>query len=156
MAALQLAKALRTDIYTTVGTEAEATYLVENFGIPRTRIFCSTDDSFLKEILHATDGEGVDLALNSLSGDLLHATWKSVAEFGKMIEIGTADLVGAGRLELNSFLGGRSYTGVNLEGLVAKKKSVVKGYVEMLNRPTLVDLILTQPVLDCCNRPSSS
>ncbi|KAH6974491.1 hypothetical protein BKA56DRAFT_734049 [Ilyonectria sp. MPI-CAGE-AT-0026] len=130
LAALQLAKALRTDIYATAGTEAEATYLVENFGIPRTRVFRSTDGSFLKEILHATDGEGVDLALNSLSGDLLHATWKSVAEFGKMIEIGTSDLVGAGRLDLNSFLGGRSYTGVNLEALVAKKKSVVKGLLQ--------------------------
>jgi NADPH:quinone reductase-like Zn-dependent oxidoreductase len=126
LAALQLAKASEADVYATVRTEAEATYLVENFDLPRTRIFWSTDDSFLKEILQATGGEGVDIALNSLSGDLLHATWKSVAEFGKMIELGTTDLVGAGKLELNSFLGGRSYTGVNLEAFVAKKRSVVK------------------------------
>ena len=124
---MQLAKASKTNVYVTVSTEAEATYLVENFGLPRTQIFWSTDASFLKEIMQATGGEGVDLALNSLSGDLLHATWKSVAEFGKMIEVGTTDLVGAGKLELSSFLGGRSYTGVNLEALVAKKRSVVKG-----------------------------
>ncbi len=30
----------------------------------------------------------MDLALNSLSGELLHATWRCVAVFGKMIEIG--------------------------------------------------------------------
>lgn len=127
MAALQLAKALRADIYATVGTEEEANYLVEKFGLPKTRIFSSTDDSFLHKVMQATGGEGVDLALNSLSGDLLHATWKSVAEFGTMIEIGTVDLVGAGSLGMDSFLGGRTYTGVNLDALVAKKKSVVKG-----------------------------
>jgi NADPH:quinone reductase-like Zn-dependent oxidoreductase len=126
LAALQLAKVSNADVYATVATEAEAIYLVMNFGLPRAHIFWSTDDSFLKGVMQATGGKGVDIALNSLPGDLLHATWKSVAEFGKMIELGTADLVGAGKLELNSFLGGRSYTGVNLEALVAKKQSVVK------------------------------
>ncbi|ROT42957.1 hypothetical protein SODALDRAFT_288666 [Sodiomyces alkalinus F11] len=130
LAAVQLAKASRADIYATAATEEEATYLFEKFGVPKARIFSSTDDSFLNKVLKATGGEGVDLALNSLSGDLLHATWKSVAEFGKMVEIGTADLVGAGSLGLDSFLGGRTYTGVNLEALVAKKKSVVKGLLQ--------------------------
>ena len=123
---MQLAKASKADVYATVSTEAEATYLVESFSLPRTHIFWSTDASFLEDIMQVTDGKGVDLVLNSLSGDLLHVTWKSVAEFGKMIEVGTTDLVGAGKLELSSFLGGRSYTGVNLEALVAKKRSVVK------------------------------
>lgn len=127
LAALQLAKASKADVYATVSTEAEAAYLVESFGLSRTHIFWCTDDSFVKEIMEATGGEGVDIALNSLSGDLLHATWKCVAEFGKMIEIGTTDLIGAGKLELSSFLGGRTYTGVNLEALVAKKQSVVQG-----------------------------
>ncbi|KAI1864640.1 hypothetical protein JX265_008364 [Neoarthrinium moseri] len=130
LAAIQLAKALEADVYATVSTEAQATFLVESHKLPRSSIFWSADNSFLKAILDATGGKGVDLALNSLSGDLLHATWKSVAEFGKMIEIGTSDLVGAGRLELNSFLGGRSYTGVNLEALVVKKRSVVKGLLQ--------------------------
>ncbi|EMD88582.1 hypothetical protein COCC4DRAFT_154765 [Bipolaris maydis ATCC 48331] len=130
LAALQLAKASKADVYATVKTEDEAKYLVDNFGISKRHIFSSTDDSFLQAVLEATGGEGVDLALNSLSGDLLHATWKCVAEFGKMIEIGTTDLVGAGKLELNAFLGGRSYTGVNLEALVTKKPAVVKGLLQ--------------------------
>lgn len=77
--------------------------------------------------MRETGGQGVDLALNSLSGDLLQATWKCVAEFGKMIEIGTEDLFGAGTLDLNPFLEGRSYTGVYLDRLMAKKQPVVKG-----------------------------
>nr|QHD56300.1 polyketide synthase [Curvularia sp. IFB-Z10] len=130
LAALQLAKASGADIYATVSTESEVLYLVENCGLPTSHIFRATDDSFLKQVMQATDGKGVDVALNSLSGDLLHATWKCVAEFGKMIELGTTDLVGAGKLELRAFLDGRSYTGVNLEALVAKKQSVVKGLLQ--------------------------
>lgn len=64
MAALQLVRTLGADIYATVGTEAEAIQLFENFGLSRIRIFWSINGSFLKEILHATGGEGVDLALN--------------------------------------------------------------------------------------------
>ena len=127
LAALQLAKLSGADIYTTVSTESEVLHLVENCGLPTSHIFRSTDDSFLKQVMQATDGKGVDVAINSLSGDLLHATWKCVAEFGKMIELGTTDLIGAGKLELSAFLDGRSYAGVNLEALVAKKPSVAKG-----------------------------
>lgn len=123
---MQLAKRSAAKVYATVSTETEAAYLVKDFDIPRTRIFWSTDDSFLKEILQATGGEGVDIALNSLSGELLRATWRSVADFGKMVELGTADLAGAGKLDLNSFLGSKSYTSVSLEALVAKKRSAVK------------------------------
>ena len=127
LAALQLAKASGASIYATVSAESEALHLVENYGLPMSQIFRDTDDSFGKQVMQATDGKGVDVVLNSLSGDLLHATWKCVAEFGKMIELGTSDLVGAGKLELSAFLDGRSYTGVNLDALVAKKQSIVKG-----------------------------
>ena len=126
LAALQVAKMTGADIYATVGNEEKAKYLVENFDLPRNRIFHSRDASFLGGIMRETDGRGVDLVLNSLSGDLLHATWKCVAEFGKMIEIGEKDLIGAGKLDLGSFLGGRSYTSVQLDALVAKKPTAVK------------------------------
>lgn len=77
--------------------------------------------------MHETNGHGVDLALNSLSGDLLQATWKCVAEFGKMIEIGSADVYGSGNLDLHPFLEGRSYAGVYLDRLITKKQPVIKG-----------------------------
>ncbi|KAF2878487.1 hypothetical protein BDV95DRAFT_624920 [Massariosphaeria phaeospora] len=125
MAALQLAILKGVEIYATVGSEAKIEYLVENFGLPRHQISSSRDATFVDMIMRGTDGRGVDLALNSLSGDLLHATWRCVAEFGKVVEIGTGDLLGAGKLDMTSFLGGRSYTGVNLSAVMARKQSVV-------------------------------
>lgn len=76
------------EIYATVGSEEKVRYLIETFDLPRNRIFNSRDTSFVSGLMRETDGKGVDLALNSLSGELLHATWRCVAEFGKLVEIG--------------------------------------------------------------------
>jgi NADPH:quinone reductase-like Zn-dependent oxidoreductase len=61
-------------IYATVGNQEKTEHLVKNFGIPRENIYSSRNVDFLHQIKRATNGQGVDVALNSLSGDLLHAT----------------------------------------------------------------------------------
>ena len=62
------------EIYVTVGNQEKVDYLVNTFGLPRDHIFGSRDSDFLPALMHATQGRGVDIALNSLSGELLHAT----------------------------------------------------------------------------------
>lgn len=69
--------------------------------------------------MHATNGRGVDLVLNSLSGELLHASWRCVAQRGKMIEIGKRDMYERGSLSLEMFKGNRSFFGVDLEAMSA-------------------------------------
>lgn len=96
-------------IFTTVGTSAKVQYLMDHFKIPRNQIFSSRDGSFVDGLLRETDGRGVDVALNSLAGELLHATWKCVAKWGSMIEIGKRDLLGAAKLRMKPFLENRNY-----------------------------------------------
>ncbi|KAL8952153.1 MAG: hypothetical protein Q9222_001930 [Ikaeria aurantiellina] len=115
------------EIYATVGSEEKVEYLMATFDLPRNRIFHSRDASFVDGVMRETNGQGVDLALNLLTGDLLHATWGCIAEFGKMVEIGAWDLIAAGKLDLKSFLGGRSYGSVSLDALVARRQPMVKG-----------------------------
>ncbi|KAI4284877.1 MAG: hypothetical protein L6R38_001086 [Xanthoria sp. 2 TBL-2021] len=134
MAALQLAKWTGAEIYATVGSEEKVQYLMATFGLPRNRIFNSRDASFVEGIKRETSGQGVDLALNMLTGDLLHATWECVAEFGQMVEIGERDLINAGKLDLKSFLGGRSYSGVSLNALMARRQPMVKGLLQSTMR----------------------
>lgn len=114
------------EIYATVGSEDKVQYLMDNFGLPRQRIFRSRDTSFVEGVLRETNGKGVDLALNSLSGELLHATWSCIAEFGKVIDIGKRDFVGSARLSMGPFLGMRTYASFDLVALMVKKQSVVK------------------------------
>jgi NADPH:quinone reductase-like Zn-dependent oxidoreductase len=114
LAAIQIAQMIGAEIYCTVSTEEKIIFLETNFGIRRDHIFNSRDDSFLAGVLAATNNRGADLVLNSLSGELLHTSWRCVAEFGKLIEIGKRDLVGNGSLDLRPFLENRSYHGVDL------------------------------------------
>lgn len=113
-------------IYATVSSEEKIKYLQDNFGLDRSCIFNSRDDSFVQQLMHKTGGEGVDLALNSLSGELLHATWKCIAEFGRMVEIGKRDLIGSGKLDMSPFLDNRTYSCVDLDQLCYKRGRVAK------------------------------
>ncbi|RYP19330.1 hypothetical protein DL765_003412 [Monosporascus sp. GIB2] len=47
---------------------------------------------FVEGINHVTKGYGVDVVLNSLSGDGLRAFWDCIAPYGRFIEIGKADI----------------------------------------------------------------
>lgn len=121
LAAIQICLMVGAQIYCTVGSEEKKDHLASVFDIPRSRILYSRDSTFLDDVLAATNGRGVDLVLNSLSGDLLHASWRCVAEFGSMIEIGKRDFIGHGKLNLDVFEANRSYHGVDL-GLLAERK----------------------------------
>ena len=72
--------------------------------------------------MRETNGKGVDLVLNSLSGELLHASWRCVAEFGKLVELGKRDIVGFGKLEMDIFEANRSYCCVDIAHLVRDRQ----------------------------------
>uniref|UniRef100_A0A8H7K8X3 Carrier domain-containing protein n=1 Tax=Bionectria ochroleuca TaxID=29856 RepID=A0A8H7K8X3_BIOOC len=114
LAAVQIALSLGAQVFCTVGNAAKVAYLVEELGIPASNIFNSRDDSFAADVMNATDGRGVDLVLNSLAGELLHASWKCVAEFGVMIEIGKRDFQRHAKLSMEIFELNRSFVGLDL------------------------------------------
>ncbi|KAK3328126.1 polyketide synthase [Cercophora scortea] len=121
IAAINLCKMIGVNIYATVGNQEKVEYLTNTFGVPPSNIFNSRDSSFYPELMAATAGRGVDLVLNSLSGELLHLSWKCVADFGKMIEIGKRDLVGHGMLGMDLFEANRSYHGVEMSQMAVHR-----------------------------------
>lgn len=113
-------------IYATVGSEEKAQHLVHRFGMPRSRIFHSRTPAFLQDVMEATSDRGVDVVLNSLSGDLLHASWACVAEFGTMVEIGLADMVRQGSLDMEPFARSRTFTCLDLAMFITKRPDKVQ------------------------------
>ena len=99
------------------------------YGIPRKRIFSSRDLTFQRDLIQATNGHGVDVVLNSLSGELLHASWECVAPFGCMIEIGKRDLIGKGALALDKFQHNRTYFGVDFAQICVQRPEIASRYV---------------------------
>jgi NADPH:quinone reductase-like Zn-dependent oxidoreductase len=114
-------------VYVTVGNEEKSTFLMENWQIPKNRIFNSHSESFVADLMKQTNGAGVDVVLNSLSGPLFHASWKCVARHGTMVEFGKRDLMGNASLSTIRFLDNRSFFGVDIAAFAVEKPGKMKG-----------------------------
>ena len=105
---------------------------MREFGIAKDRIFNSRDSTFLDGVMERTQGTGVDLVLNSLSGELLHASWKCVAPYGAMVEIGKRDMVGRGKLALAPFEDNRTFIGGEVARLLVTHKPTVASLLNLM------------------------
>ena len=114
-----------TEVYATVSSEEQVQYLTTTFNIPRNTICDSKNVLFEDVVLRETSGKGVDVVLNSLTGELFHATWHVVAKFGNFIEIGQTDLVGAGKLDLDGFVQNRSFSCVDTDLVRSERPAVI-------------------------------
>ena len=114
LAAIDLCKYLGAEIFVTVGTEAKRDFLAENYGIARDHMFSSRSTVFAAELMKATGGRGVDICLNSLTGDMLHESWRCIAENGSLIEIGKKDMLERHSLSMEPFDRNCSYRALDL------------------------------------------
>ncbi|KAI8628831.1 hypothetical protein F5Y19DRAFT_435045 [Xylariaceae sp. FL1651] len=113
-AAVQIAQLIGATVFATVSTDEKVEHLVKKLGIPRENIFTSRNTSFLPGILAATGRRGVDVVLNSLTGEELHASWKCCAAFGRFVEIGKQDINNYGMLDMQGFLQSKTFTAFDL------------------------------------------
>ena len=89
LAAVSIAKMIGARIYTTAGSDAKRE-LLAGLGVEYVGDSRSTD--FADEILDATDGYGVDVVLNSLSGEAIRRGVQILAPGGRFIELGKKDV----------------------------------------------------------------
>ena len=61
-----------------------------------------------------TGEKGVDIILNSLTGNLLEESWLCVADGGNMIEIGKRDMLDRNTLSMAPFNRNASYRAVDM------------------------------------------
>jgi acyl transferase domain-containing protein/acyl carrier protein len=85
LAALQLAQLAGADVYATAGSEEKRAYL-RSLGVQHVMDSRSLD--FVHQIKHSTAGRGVDIVLNSLSGDFIREGLAIVAGDGCFLELG--------------------------------------------------------------------
>ncbi|KAF7554946.1 hypothetical protein G7Z17_g2570 [Cylindrodendrum hubeiense] len=130
LAAIQVIQMMGGEIFATVGSEKKRQHLMTNYDIPGDHIFYSRDSSFLEGVMQQTAGTGVELVLNSLPGELLHASWKCVAKSGTLLELGKRDLAGYGKLDLSHFLNNRSYCGVDVAYLLRNKPLIIRDVLQ--------------------------
>lgn len=129
LAAVQICQMMGAEIFATVGNDEKKEYLISNYGIPRQHIFSSRGSSFYDGVMRETSGVGVDLVLNSLAGELLHASWRCVAPTGAFLELGKRDMAASGQLDMRPFLDNRSFRGVDMLYYMSAEPLKVRRYV---------------------------
>ncbi|OQE31225.1 hypothetical protein PENSTE_c001G09701 [Penicillium steckii] len=124
--AIMLAQMIGAEIFVTVGSVEKKQFLMTQYGIPEDHILYSRDTSFARGIKRATNGEGVDVVVNSLAGDLLRETWECLAPFGRFVEIGKADITKNTRLDMLPFEYNVSFASVDLTKVAARKPKLMR------------------------------
>ncbi|HET9875684.1 MAG TPA: SDR family NAD(P)-dependent oxidoreductase, partial [Mycobacterium sp.] len=107
-----IAKMIGARIYTTAGSPAKREMLaglgVEYVGDSRTL-------TFAEEIQAATDGQGVDVIVNSLAGDAIRRGVEILAAGGRFVELGKRDVYADAQLGLASLAKSGSFAVVDLD-----------------------------------------
>ncbi|KAL5002240.1 hypothetical protein BDV10DRAFT_181458 [Aspergillus recurvatus] len=119
LAAIHVCTMVGAEVYLLLGVTARP--LSGRHWHSQGRIFRPRNNTFLYDTLSATGGRRFDVALNSLSGGLLHASWQCVADFVMMIELGERDFIGKGHLAMETIEPNRTFTGVEL-GLICERR----------------------------------
>jgi len=110
-AAIAIARAAGAEIYATAGSPKRRG-LLQDMGIEH--IYDSRSIEFAEQIRRDTDGYGVDIVLNSLTGAAQRAGLELLAWGGRFVEIGKADIYGDTKMGLFPFRRNLSFYGVDL------------------------------------------
>ena len=115
IAAIQIAQWLGAEIYATVGSDEKRDFL-RLMGIER--LYDSRSLTFAEEILEDTQGEGVDVVLNSLAGEAINQNLRALRPFGRFLELGKRDFYENTHIGLRPFRNNLSYFGIDSDQLM--------------------------------------
>jgi NADPH:quinone reductase-like Zn-dependent oxidoreductase/acyl carrier protein len=122
LAAVQLANHFGAEIFATAGNEEKRAYL-HSLGIAH--VMDSRTLDFADQIMTITDGQGVDLVLNSLSGEAIPRSLASLAPYGRFLEIGKRDIYENTQVGLLPFQKNLSYSAIDLDRMARERPELL-------------------------------
>lgn len=128
-ALIELCQLIGVEIFATVGTRDKKQFLMEHFKIPESHIFFSRDSSFANGVKRMTNGQGVDVIMNSLAGENLRLTWDCLAPYGRFVELGQRDIMVNTRLEMGQFHKNTTFSAFMLDYLIEQRPAVASKVV---------------------------
>lgn len=117
-------------------------------------IFNASNTSFEPHFLMATNGEGAHVVLNCLSGSMINATFRCIAEFGKVVQLGKLDVKENTEIGMRIFLKNVSLMSVEAENIFNAphdvkqriQKLVADGLKKLVVRPLFRTVVNRQDV----------
>jgi acyl transferase domain-containing protein/NADPH:quinone reductase-like Zn-dependent oxidoreductase len=123
MAAVQVAVRLGARVIATAGSD-ERRAVATAAGAHE--VVNSRSISFVDDVLALTGGRGVDVVYNSSPGEILQQNLRVAAEFGRVVEIGKADIYGGGAIDLRPFDRNLSFFAVDMDRALAVRPELVR------------------------------
>ena len=114
-AAIALAKHVGAEIYATAGNADKRDRLL-NLGVKAA--FDSHSFSWYDDLMRATDGEGVDIVLNSLAGHHIALCLEALRPCGRHLEIGKVDIYADNTLGLRAFRKNLRFSAIDIDSLI--------------------------------------
>ncbi len=130
-AAIAIARAAGAEIFATAGSE-ERRDLLRGMGIEH--VYDSRSTEFAEQIRRDTDGYGVDIVLNSLTGAAQRAGVELLAFGGRFVEIGKRDIYGDTRMGLFPFRRNLSFYAVDLALLALSDPALIRELLSTVYR----------------------
>jgi acyl transferase domain-containing protein len=129
LAAIRVAKWLGAEVFATAGSERRREFLRAE-GV--TAVFDSRSTSFADELLAHTGGEGVDVVLSALPGEMLEKGLGLLRPFGRYVDLGKADAAADRKLRLGAFNRSISFHAFDYDRLMHLDPERVRGYMNEL------------------------
>ena len=121
LAAIQYAQARGAVIYATAGSDAKRA-LLRRLGVDA--VLDSRSLLFADEVMRLTDGAGVDVVLNSLSGEAMERSLGLLRPFGRFLELGKRDFYANSAVGLRPFRHNVSYFGIDADQLPLRRPAL--------------------------------
>ncbi|WP_024634028.1 beta-ketoacyl synthase N-terminal-like domain-containing protein, partial [Paenibacillus sp. MAEPY2] len=140
--AVQLAQYYGLEIYATAGSDVKLNYLQQQ-GVHHTIQYVEQD--FAKEIHRLTNGQGVDIVINTLSGDAIQKGMACLAPGGRYIEIAMTALKSAKSIDLSLLSNNQAFYSVDLRRMAFRDPSIIRTYMKEM--AILIDQNIVRPTI---------
>ena len=118
LAAIQYARLKGATVFATAGSQAKRAML-RRLGVDA--VLDSRSLGFADEVMRLTGGTGVDVVLNSVSGEAMELSLGLMRPFGRFLELGKRDFYGNTAVGLRPFRQNISYFGVDADQLPLRR-----------------------------------
>ena len=115
-AAIQVAASMGATVIATASSDDRRAIAVSRGA---THVFDSRSTAFVEDVLAVTGGRGADVIFNSSPGEVISQNLNAVAEFGRIVEIGKADVFFGGAVDLSPFKKNIAFHAIDMDRLLA-------------------------------------
>lgn len=127
LAALQVARRAGAVVFATAGSPEKRDFL-RKLGVEH--VMDSRTLDFADQVMEKTGGRGIDVVLNSLTGQALTKSVEILAPFGRFVEIGKRDIDENNGLRLRPFNRNLSFAAIDIDRLIVERPQQTRRLME--------------------------